>query len=251
MKHLTKLAAGLAVTLITGTAQAGDQAPVVVELFTSQGCYSCPPAEAYLGELAGQDGVVALEWHVDYWDSLVYGFHGKWKDPFSSPANTRRQQLYNVAIRKRSGVYTPQMVIDGHTEEAGTRPGIIRGYIERFKKAPKLSVTFESNAGLNATIQGDAKANAGIFLVRFVEEAVTRVKSGENHDKTLKSHNIVREIRKLGDWQGTKTSFALPKDATGGTDVTGNKMGCAILVQAENQGPILGAGLCPKSATSS
>ncbi|MGZ0189584.1 MAG: DUF1223 domain-containing protein, partial [Alphaproteobacteria bacterium] len=85
----------LAVTAITALAlrpaMADPAAPVAVELFTSQGCYSCPPAEAYLGELAKRKDVVALEWHVDYWDKLVYGSAGQWKAPFSSPAATRRQ----------------------------------------------------------------------------------------------------------------------------------------------------------------
>ena len=116
MSHVKTFCAAFAVMLVTGVfspASAQNSPPVVVELFTSQGCYSCPPAEAYLAELAERTDIVALEFHVDYWDSLTYMWHGQWKDPFSSPQYTARQRDYNVAIRDQSGVYTPQMIIDG------------------------------------------------------------------------------------------------------------------------------------------
>jgi hypothetical protein len=88
------------------TASAGD-APVVVELFTSQGCYSCPPAEAMLAELAQRDGIVALEHHVDYWDALNYGAAGRWKDVFSRPEATERQRVYASVVPGRGHSYTP------------------------------------------------------------------------------------------------------------------------------------------------
>ena len=106
----------------TGDANAGDRnGAVVVELFTSQGCYSCPPAEKFLGDLAEQETVIALDFHVDYWDNLVHGADGKWKDPFSRPAYTQRQRVYNQRIRGTGNVYTPQMVIDGRLEAVGSR----------------------------------------------------------------------------------------------------------------------------------
>ena len=124
MSHVKTFCAAFAVMLVTGVfspASAQNSPPVVVELFTSQGCYSCPPAEAYLAELAERTDIVALEFHVDYWDSLTYMWHGQWKDPFSSPQYTARQRDYNVAIRDQSGVYTPQMIIDGRYEAVGSR----------------------------------------------------------------------------------------------------------------------------------
>ena len=110
--------AALALTLsaiaAVSTATAGDRnGAVVVELFTSQGCYSCPPAEKFLGDLSEQKSVIALEFHVDYWDDLVHGGDGKWKDPLSKPAYTQRQRIYNQRIRGTGNVYTPLMVIDG------------------------------------------------------------------------------------------------------------------------------------------
>ena len=100
--------------------------PAVIELFTSQGCYSCPPAEALLGDLIeanDPDNLVALEFHVDYWDSLVYGSHGSHKDPFSSADNTLRQRLYNHDgdLRGQRGVYTPQMVVNGRYAAVGSK----------------------------------------------------------------------------------------------------------------------------------
>lgn len=101
-------------------ANADSAPPVSVELFTSQGCYSCPPAEADLGKLAKRSDVVALEWHVDYWDDLVYGGAGKWKDPFSSPEVTARQRDYNDSIRGQRRVYMPQMIVAGVREAVGS-----------------------------------------------------------------------------------------------------------------------------------
>ncbi len=233
----------MAVTALATPALSQDRRPVVVELFTSQGCYSCPPAEAYLGELAGRDDIVALEFHVDYWDSLVYGWHGKWKDPFSSADHTRRQQFYNMSIRGKSGVYTPQMVIDGRLEAVGSRRGHVDRAIGRAAADRKLTVSFTQGASPQAKVAGDG-GQGGIYLVRFIKQAVTRIKSGENHGKTLKSHNIVKDVRRLAPWRGAAKSIPLPDDARA-DDGHGGKFGCAVIVQAANQGPIMGAGLCP------
>ncbi|MEK9671210.1 MAG: DUF1223 domain-containing protein [Rhodospirillaceae bacterium] len=224
-----------------GVARAGEN-PVVVELSTPQSCYSCPPAEQYLGELSARPGVVALEWHVDYWDTLVYGFHGKWKDPFSSPEHTRRQPVYNVSICKRSGVYTPQMAIAGHIEETGTRDTVINTHIGRLKSQPKLTVAISGGPRPKVTVTGNAGAGSEVLLVQFINEAVTRVPSGENHGKTLKSHHIVQDMSKLAEWRGTDAGFNLPADAIG------DNRGCAVLVQERNQGRIIGADLCPNGA---
>ena len=248
MKHLIFAALTLAVTLVTAPAPAPaqDRKPVVVELFTSQGCYSCPPAEAFLGELADRADVVALEFHVDYWDSLNYMWHGQWKDPFSAPEHTQRQRLYNAAIRRQSGVYTPQMIIDGRLEGIGSHRGQISDLMDKAAKATgKLAVAVTAQGGgLRAAVSGGATGAADIILVRFLDRAETAVQKGENHGKVLVSRHIVREIRKLGTWHGAQTALDLPGDAAAGG------MGCAILVQAANHGPVLGAALCPKGPSS-
>lgn len=126
MKHLLKIfalvvlagpfASGASLTI------AGEPAkrPTVIELFTSQSCYSCPPAEAYLGELAEKDNIIALEFHVDYWNDLVHGGDGRWRDVHSSAAYTERQRAYAARL-PRGQVYTPQMVIDGQSFAVGSR----------------------------------------------------------------------------------------------------------------------------------
>ncbi len=248
MKHLIFTVLALAVTLITANpASAQDRKPVVVELFTSQGCYSCPPAEAYLGELADRADVVALEFHVDYWDSLNYMWHGQWKDPFSAPEHTQRQRLYNVAIRGQSGVYTPQMIIDGRLEGVGSHRGQIGDLMNQAAKARgKLTVAVTAQGGrFQALVSEGAAGVADIILVRFQDRAETVVQKGENHGKVLISRHIVRETRKLGTWRGAQTVLDLPADAA-----RGDGMGCAVLVQAPNHGPILGAAICPKGPLS-
>lgn len=248
MKYIKSSAAAFAVTLVTLTSPAlhAQDSPVVVELFTSQGCYSCPPAEAFLGELAGRADIVALEFHVDYWDSLNYMWHGQWKDPFSSPEYTQRQRLYNVSIRGQSGVYTPQMIIDGRYEAVGSRRGQVETAIAKAFAERKLSIAMTpSSNGLSVLISGDAKGPGDVFLVQFLDRATTEVKKGENHGKVLVSRHIVRGMQKLGIWKGRKTKISLPKGAG-----KGDNTGCAVIVQTPNHGPLLGAALCPNSSSS-
>lgn len=227
-----------------GAVSANDgRAKTVVELFTSQSCYSCPPAEAYLGELAGRGDVIALEFHVDYWDDLVYGSAGRWKDVFSSPANTRRQRTYNRNIRGTAQVYTPQMVFDGRAEAAGTRHGAVDNAIDEQARdqRPRLDVTIANAAdgGLKVTVDGPLKTPAAVWLAIFERAHVTRVKAGENKGKTLTNHHVVTSVERIGTWSGS-TMTATVADIT-----LSSGEGCAVLVQDEAQGPILGAAECP------
>ena len=243
---ITRLPAVLALAPLLGALVLGPQtaradSPTVVELFTSQGCYSCPPAERFLGELAGRDGILALEFHVDYWDNLVYGSAGRWKDPFSSPAYTARQQNYNVKIRKRGGVYTPQMVVDGRFEVVGSREGAVESTIEdaqsRAGKRVRVAA-IASGGGLNVSLKDGPERSGAVWLVSFLRQSATRVLRGENHGKVLVSHNIVTDIRRIGDWKGKDTTIDV-------ASVRNDKeAGCAVLVQAGNAGPILGAAPC-------
>ncbi len=214
----------------------------VVELFTSQSCYSCPPAEAYLGELVERDDVIGLEFHVDYWDDLVYGSAGRWKDVFSSPAHTERQRLYNRNIRDTAQVYTPQMVIDGRAEAAGTRRGAVDATIDAQARnpRPRLDVTIANTAdgGLAITIDGPLKVPAAVWLARFERAHVTRVKAGENKGKTLTNHHVVTRMERIGTWSGSAMTATVP-----GVSLAAGE-GCAVLVQNEAQGPILGAAAC-------
>lgn len=233
-------------------AQPSSQNPVVVELFTSQGCYSCPPAEAYLGELSKKPKIVALEFHVDYWDDLVYGAAGKWKDVFSKPEFTERQRIY--ASRFKSGqVYTPQIVVDGKVFTVGSNRSKVEGLITGARKADKqtdganlsVSVSNHSHQGYVATFKGQTSESIlSVWLVRFLKNVTTRVRSGENKGKKLTSHNIVTKVERLSAWPNTgtngnqgKLNFLAP-----GLKRT---EGCAVIVQEDGQGPIHAAALCP------
>ncbi|MDE0539179.1 MAG: DUF1223 domain-containing protein [Rhodospirillales bacterium] len=218
--------------------------PTVVELFTSQSCYSCPPAEEYLGELANRKDLIALEYHVDYWDDLVYGRAGKWKDRFSKREYTDRQRGYAGRLPKGQ-VYTPQMVIDGRAFEVGSRRGAVRRTLKRVAKerSERLDVQVTpAAAGLAVSVTGEAKPGGGIWFVRFIRKQTTRVLRGENHGKTLTNFNIVTELKRIGDWAGAPVSVTLPAGLADG-------QGCAILVQGENHGPIKGAAACPNPSS--
>ena len=245
--HITRLSAVLALgALVLGAHTVRADSPTVVELFTSQGCYSCPPAERFLGELAGREEILALEFHVDYWDNLVYGSAGRWKDPFSSPAFTARQQNYNVSIRRRSGVYTPQMVVDGKFEVVGSREGAVESVIEdaRARAGKRVKVAaVPTGQGLKVSLKDGPDNRGGVWLVSFLRQATTRVLRGENHGKVLINHNIVTGMRRIGDWTGKDTTIDL-------ASVRHDKeTGCAVIVQAGKAGPILGAARC-RAATS-
>ncbi len=232
-------AAALAI-LWTGPVRAGG--PTVIELFTSQSCYSCPPAEALLGELTERKNLIALEFHVDYWDDLVYGSAGKWKDLFSDPAYTMRQRRYAARIRN-SGVYTPQVVVDGVVQTVGSRRGRVMRLLERsagIEKPVLVSVRPAPEGGFTVTIESKAgRPAASVLLARYDLKHVTAVEAGENKGKTLTNHHVVREFRELAHWNGKPLEIPL-------ADLRlGPNQGCAVIVQAHEQGAILGAAACP------
>ena len=223
-----------------GPARAGG--PTVLELFTSQSCYSCPPAEALLGELAERENLIALEFHVDYWDDLVYGSAGKWKDIFSDPAYTKRQRRYAARIRN-SGVYTPQVVVDGVVQTVGSRRGRVERLIERSAGAVKpvlVSVKPAPDGGFTVTLESKSgRPSAEVLLARYDVRHVTVIEAGENMGKTLTNHHVVRELREVGYWTGNPVEIPL-------ADIRlGPNQGCAVIVQTPDQGAILGAAACP------
>jgi hypothetical protein len=172
--------------------------PVVVELFTSQGCSSCPPANVYLNELSkGRRDVLALAFHVTYWDRLG------WKDPFSLPAATQRQDVYGH--RFGDGSYTPEIVVDGAASMVGSHRGDVGSAIENAKRngrtAAAVSVT---RNGEQVAIQiGAGSGNGRILLIGFDHEHTTAVGRGENSGQTLTEANVVRSVRSVGQWSGT------------------------------------------------
>jgi hypothetical protein len=174
--------------------------PVVVELFTSQGCSSCPPADALLVELAQRSDVLALAYHVDYWDRLG------WKDPFSSAAATRRQRQYGDQFRLRA-IYTPQIVVDGRAEMVGSDRRAVTRAIQAATPAKQLDIGVTREAGdILVHVGADTSlAGARVQLVGFVRARTTRVSAGENSGRTLANANIVVSSQMLGtgagDWR--------------------------------------------------
>lgn len=231
------------VSLLSTPAQAGES-PVVVELFTSQSCYSCPPAEAYLAEIADQEGVLALEFHVDYWNTLVYGFAGRWEDPFSKAEYTQRQRIYNVAIRRSGQVYTPQAVIDGRHELVGSHKDKIARLIRQHSADPRprvgVDIVRTGGSDLEVRLAGAADAaKTEVWLLRFLKRKSTQVPAGENKGKTLENAHIVSDVRSIGIYPGTPTTLKVSDfSLDDGED-------CAVLVQSADLGPIMGAARCP------
>jgi len=224
--------------LAAAAARAGDKH--VVELFTSQGCYSCPPADRLLGKLVdARDDVIALEFHVDYWDDLVYGLAGRWEDPFSDGAYTRRQRRYKVrGLEGNNGVYTPQVVVDGRAAAVGSKRGAIEALLSRPAPAAAGVELRGTPASLHATVSGVRAGAAEVWLYRFDLRRVTRVGGGENKGKTLTNHHVVRQARRLGEWQGGEREYVVD-------DLYLNEdEGCAVVVQRRDQGEILGAASC-------
>ena len=207
-----------------------DAAPVVIELFTSQGCSSCPPADALLGELAGRRNVVALAFHVDYWDS------SGWRDRFSMAAATRRQNGYVEALRLESA-FTPQVVIGGNRSFVGSdRQGI--GAAVAQGAVPGVPIEARV-AGDDLVISLPDTGDLGsqdVELIAYLPQATTQVGRGENSGRTLTDFNIVRDFRRLGAWSGRAFTWrvplkSLPSDATR----------AAVLVRQAHQGSIAGA----------
>ena len=197
---------------------------VLAELFTSQSCSSCPPADALLGDLAKRRDVLALSFHVDYWDGLG------WKDPYSSPAATARQQRYADLLR--SQVYTPQLVVDGRAEAVGSDRRAVEGMLRREQTALASATIRQNNGHLQIHVDGatslGANRSADILLVTFDPIHKTSVRGGENGGRYLVTYNDVRSFRTVGTWRGEAVSLDV---AANGGEV-GER--AAIIVQSSD-----------------
>ncbi len=220
-------------------AEAGEP-ELLLELFTSQSCYSCPPAEALLAEeYVGRSGLLALELHVDYWDDLIYGFAGRWKDRFSDPRFTKRQRRYAAALGER-GVYTPQAVVQGASGHSGTARALIDNALEQASSVGLpygWDVDFEAAAdgGWQAAVtMGSGEAEA--YVVEFAAKEITSIEAGENNGKVLANHNVVVAYEDVGRLEDG-ARLDIPAPAAGS--------GCAVILQRPQQGVVLGAWRCP------
>jgi hypothetical protein len=219
----------LSALLIAGPAAAADAAhPTVVELFQSQGCSSCPPANANLIANADRPDVLALAFQVTYWDHLG------WKDTFDDPRFTDRQWDYARALHHRN-VFTPQVVVNGRLDGVGAVPAEFAGLVrkgDRGLSGPALSVA----GGAVSIGAGKAPATgADVWLVRYDPRTVqVAIRAGENGGKTLPHRNVVKQLVRLGAWRGAPATLKLPP-------ATDPALKTAVLVQAGRGGAILAA----------
>jgi hypothetical protein len=221
----------LALLFSTAAAVEAAPRPTVVELYTSEGCSSCPPAKEYLGELTNRNDVLPLSFHVDYWDELG------WRDPLAFSASTGRQRGYAARLGLHS-IFTPQVVIDGRESLVGSDR---RRIARRLDAASSPSIDLElARQGGDLVVSVGSESSSGsvdVVLVPFRRRVISAIGRGENQGRTLTEFNVARELRVIGHTRGAESLHirvaldSLPKDAT---DV-------AVLAQRPSQGEIVGA----------
>lgn len=224
--------------LLSAAVLADDRAKAVVELFTSQGCSSCPPADKLLGKLAQRDDVIALTFPVDYWDYLG------WKDTLASPAFSARQRAYAKA-RRDGQVYTPQMVVDGAYHAVGSQAYAVKQTILK-----SLAATKHSRVPMKIWAEGDSiiitagdaapgmRVKPATVWLALVKDAETvKIERGENRGETITYYNVVRELTPVGQWNGKAVTIKLPKHhlMNRGSD------SCTVLLQQDTAGPVIAA----------
>ncbi|MCV2876690.1 DUF1223 domain-containing protein [Rhodobacteraceae bacterium XHP0102] len=231
------LIAGFALSAQSARAQISASGPVVVELFTSQGCSSCPPADALMNELASRADVLPLGLHVDYWDYIG------WPDTFAQPQFSRRQEAYVRAAGGRR-VYTPHMVVAGADHLVGAQPmelaDLIRAHAAKgYPVAVELS---RSAQGYRVMAQTDQPAPMVVQVIRFIPRATVDITRGENAGRDAHYSNVVQDLEILGDWDG-RSPFA--------RDIASDpELAMAVVVQVRigpgALGPVMGAAIAPR-----
>ncbi len=217
------LSSGFTVAAMTPAVASGASRPVVVELFTSEGCSSCPPADALLTELARRGDVLPLAFHVTYWNALG------WRDPYSLDAATSRQA--NYAAQLGGGSYTPEMVVNGRREMVGSERGDVAAAIASASRIAEAPVRLDrSGSGVKVTIAA-GHGRGRVLLIGFDTEHRTTIGRGENSGRTLLESNIVRSLRVIGEYDGSPLTLANQR---------GSGEEAAVLIQAPN-GEIIGA----------
>lgn len=217
------VAAGILLGLSNFAAQADQQPTAVVELFTSQGCSSCPPADKLLSGYAKKDNILALSWHVDYWNYLG------WKDTFSKAEFTERQYRYARSFKRR-GVYTPQAVVNGRDHAVGSRGDEIKKLMNRYASNGKgLSVdliTTRSDGEIRVSADSNEQ-DATLWVVYYDKESTVKIQRGENKGRDITYHNVVKDFSMLGMLKGGKIDITLPLKEM---QLKGHDA-CAILLQ--------------------
>jgi len=253
LAHISRrgvLAGGAAVSAVAATgvsapALAARERSIFIELFSSQGCSSCPPADAFMGELIQRPDIVGVSMNVDYWDYLG------WRDTLASAAFTRRQKEY--ADRRGDGrVYTPQMVINGRAHAVGSHKQDVLSEVERQIAVPDtyfVSIEVSSRGGeLHVDVAGgptDRIIQSSTVWVMSIEPKVSvEIRRGENTGRTIDYFNVVRQMTPIGMWKGEAASFNLPKAQI----VNKQNSMCVVVLQVDGGGPVLGCAEMKASA---
>jgi hypothetical protein len=216
--------------------------PVVVELFSSEGCSSCPPADAFLKDLDATQpisgvAVLGLEFHVDYWDDLG------WKDPFANPEYSNRQRQYSVAFHDRS-VFTPELVVEGHQVFSNGDSAELKTFVAGAAKRPRAAVTLtRGSSGIDVNVRDVPKGTPGdsaeLWLAVTESGLSTRVEAGENNGRTLAHAPVVRSFVKVGDVTGAVFAAHIAETAA---TLSAGGIRFVALVQERGSRRILGAG---------
>ncbi len=221
-------------------ATAEQQRLVVIELFTAQGCSACPPADAYLGELAQRDDILALGFHVDYWDFIG------WSDPYADPVFTRRQKIYAERLHIPY-VFTPQIVVDGIMQGSGSNRGTVAHYISVAAETEKpwvdIDLTHSADGQVRVRLpEMNYPGEAEVFLVRYDKERQTKITRGENVGRDLRNYNIVRQFQPIATWRGKALDLTIPLRHEGEEESITTY---AVIMQEPTTGRIVGATYIP------
>jgi hypothetical protein len=214
---------------VAGTAQAENN--VVVELYTSQGCSSCPAADKVLKSLSTQSNVIALSLNVDYWDYLG------WEDDLALAGNSKRQRKYAKVMRSRH-VYTPQLMVDGKMDVIGSRRSQVDSAVASHSKMKDQAQVDAKVSGdtvqVSVRSSGESEGDSVIWLVGYDSSITKQIGAGENRGRSIEYSNVVREWREVGRWDGKAPLDLQSTRPKGGS-------GFAVIVQKDEVGPILGA----------
>ncbi len=226
MKKLTALIFAAMTAL---SAPASAQSPVVVELFTSQGCSSCPPADKLMHELAKRDDVIALALHVDYWDYIG------WKDEFADPAYSDRQRGYAMEAGRRS-VYTPQMIINGTTDIVGARPmDLSKAIAEHAARSTGVTLDVVRRGDVVSVLASSTQPHPQmlVHMVRYQPERTSKITRGENAGQTLSYAHVTEDWKILREWDGL-TQLKIDTPVVGDAPLV-------VMIQEGRHGAILAA----------
>lgn len=237
---------GVLTALLSQGAWAGPAAPqltgahpIVVELFTSQGCSDCPAADRLVTELSKRNDVIALSLPITYWDMLG------WKDTYATEANTQRQKSYARAM-SHSGIYTPQIIVDGRFDVVGNQRDRVMAALaaranDGFGETSVPIVIGAASGRLEIAIPAaktKTKQLATIWVMRTLNQGAVNVEQGENRNHVLTYTNVVRDLQRAGEWTGEAMKIDVPINLA-----KAKHDGIAVILQVRDYGPVLGAAI--------